>query len=249
MPRLRVRRGELSFLNLLPNLMTVGAICAGMTAIRFMVAGRAEMAVALIGVAVVLDGLDGRVARLLRSESQIGAELDSLADFLNFGVAPGFMMYFWALSEERSFGWIAVLVYAVCCVLRLARFNVHSRGGTLAGAAPDGYFTGVPAPAGGLLVMLPIFLGFAFPDAAPLPGVLTAGWMILVGGLMISRLPTFSLKAVSIRPEHARFALVGFVAVVAALLTYPWTTLVILDLAYLTSLVVSWRAVRRSRTA
>lgn len=245
MPRLRVPRGELSFLNLLPNLMTVGAICAGMTAIRFMVAGQAEMAVALIGTAVLLDGLDGRVARLLRSESQIGAELDSLADFLNFGVAPGLMMYFWALSEDRSLGWIAVLVYAVCCVLRLARFNVHSRAGTVAGSAPYGYFTGVPAPAGGLLVMLPIFLGFAFPDMPHLPGSLTAFWMIFVGGLMISRLPTYSLKSISVRPEHARFALVGFVALVAATLTYPWTTLVVLDLAYLASLTLSWRAARR----
>lgn len=235
---------EISLLQILPNFMTVAAICAGLTAIRFAMQGSFDVSVALIAVAAALDGLDGRLARLLKSESEIGAELDSLADFLNFGVAPAMILYLWGLQDTRGLGWMAVLVFAVCCVLRLARFNVGNRG-----AAPgEGavFFVGIPSPAGGMLVMLPLYLGHLSPDLLRLPGVIVAAWMVLVGLLMISRFPTPSLKSSRIYAENVKFVVVGFVAAIAALLTYPWATLVIMSVAYLATISWTWRRVRRS---
>ncbi len=233
---------ELSLLNLLPNLMTVGAICAGLTAIRFAIQGNFQLSVAMIVIAAVLDGLDGRLARILKSESQIGAELDSLADFLNFGVAPALTLYLWALQSARSAGWIAVLIFAVCCVLRLARFNVSNRADAAKG--DPRFFVGVPSPAGGLLVFLPLYLAYLAPDLPRLPTWVISGWMVFVGLLMIGRLPTPSLKQVSFRVDSVRFAVVGFVAFVAALLTYPWATLAGASIAYL--VILGWTWVRRA---
>lgn len=143
----KVRAAEkVTLIQLLPNVLTVVAICAGLTAIRFGLQGSYELAVQLILLAAVLDGLDGRLARALKSESGMGAELDSLADFLNFGVAPGMLLYTWALEDSRSFGWIAVLVFAVCAVVRLARFNVMRKSEDK--DHDNAYFTGVPSPAG-----------------------------------------------------------------------------------------------------
>lgn len=238
-------RRELSLVQLLPNFLTVGAICAGLTAIRFALQGRFDLSVALIVVAAALDGMDGRLARLLKSESAIGAELDSLADFVNFGVAPGLVLYLWALQDTRSLGWIAVLVFAVCCVLRLARFNVRNRGD--ASPPDDDCFTGVPSPAGALLVLLPLYLAELAPSVPRLPEAAIAAWMVVVGLLMISRLPTPALKSARIYAENVKFAVVGFVALVAALLTYPWATLVALVLAYLACVAWTVRA-RRRRT-
>ncbi|TMV38184.1 phosphatidylcholine/phosphatidylserine synthase, partial [Thioclava sp. BHET1] len=141
------------------NLMTVAAICAGLSAIRFAIHGHYELAVQLILVASVLDGLDGRLARMLKSESAIGAELDSLADFLNFGVAPGLLIYLWGFGEFQNQGWVAVVIYAVCCVMRLARFNVGNK--SEISDTPKRFFTGVPAPAGAFLALLPLFAAFA----------------------------------------------------------------------------------------
>ena len=159
----RSQKTELPLFQLVPNLITLAAICAGLTAIRFAFQGSIEYAVALIVLAAVLDGIDGRLARALKSESELGAELDSLADFLNFGVAPALTLYAWTLSEPRGAGWIAVLVYAICCVMRLARFNV-SRSETTGDSA---YFEGFPSPAGAMLVMLP-------PSALPIATSATA---------------------------------------------------------------------------
>jgi CDP-diacylglycerol--serine O-phosphatidyltransferase len=199
------------------------------------------MAVALIVLAAGLDGMDGRLARLLKSESAIGAELDSLADFLNFGVAPPLLLYLWALQEARSEGWIAVLVYAVCCVLRLARFNVGAKSPT---AKEDGnYFTGVPAPAGALLVLLPFYLTKLF--SVSFPPILIALTLLVVGLLMISRLPTPALKSVTVYAENVKFVVIGFVALFAALLTYPWTTLALAASAYLVVIFWTWRLKRR----
>jgi CDP-diacylglycerol--serine O-phosphatidyltransferase len=234
---------EFNLLQLLPNFLTVGAICAGLTAIRFAIQGSFEMSVALIILAAALDGLDGRLARLLRSESAIGAELDSLADFLNFGVAPALFLYLWALQDARSEGWIAVLVYAVCCVMRLARFNVGAKAST--GPEDKQFFTGVPAPAGALLVMLPFYIAKLMPDAAVAPAIVVVLQMVLVGLLMISRLPTPSLKATTFAAENVKFVVIGFVTFVAALLTYPWATLAFAAGFYLMSLVWAWRQRRR----
>ncbi len=237
-------RRELPLLQLLPNLLTIGAICAGLTAIRFALQGNFPLAVALIVLAAALDALDGRIARLLKSESAVGAELDSLADFVNFGVAPGLVLYLWALRDAPNLGWIAVLVFAICCVLRLARFNVGSRAAD--GPAEAEGFIGVPSPAGALLVLLPLHLAHLLPEAPQLPAAAVAGWMALVGLAMISRVPTPALKSARIYAENAPFVAVAFVILIAALLTYPWATLVALDLAYLGALAQAWQ-VSRSR--
>jgi CDP-diacylglycerol--serine O-phosphatidyltransferase len=193
------------------------------------------MAVLLIGTAAALDGLDGRLARMLKSESAIGAELDSLCDFVNFGVTPALVLYLWGLRTETSLGWIAVLVYAVCCMLRLARFNVGSR--AAGEAAEKTSFIGVPSPAGAMLVLMPIYVVFAVDEAFVMPPVLIALWMLGIGALMISRVRTPSLKRITIAAEYARYALVGSVVLVAALLTYPWVTLTVLSACYLAAIL------------
>lgn len=239
-------RSELSLQQLLPNLVTVGSICAGLTAIRVMFQGHLELAVGLIGLAAILDGLDGRLARLLDSESRIGAELDSLADFLNFGVAPGLLIYVWALHDRLNAGWTAIVVYVVCCVLRLARFNVQSR--TESEAPPARFFTGVPAPAGAMLVMMPMYASFASPDVPHLPEIFIAVYTLCIGGLMISRVPTFSFKGEKVRADRAKYVVLAFVVVVAAMASFPWATLVVIDLIYLGTIAISWWAARRGGT-
>jgi CDP-diacylglycerol---serine O-phosphatidyltransferase len=227
---------ELLLLKLLPNLVSILALCAGLTAIRFAIAGSFGMAVLLIGTAAALDGLDGRLARMLKSESAIGAELDSLCDFVNFGVTPAIVLYLWGLRTETSLGWIAVLVYAVCCMLRLARFNVGSKV-AVGEAAEKTSFIGVPSPAGAMLVLMPVYVVFALDEAFVMPPVLIAVWMIAIGALMISRVRTPSLKRITIAADYARYALVGSVVLVAALLTYPWVTLTVLSAGYLAAVL------------
>lgn len=221
---------KLALIRLLPNVLTMLAICAGLSAIRFGILGNYTLAVQLILAAGVLDGLDGRVARLLGVESPMGAELDSFADFLNFGVAPPLIIYFWALQDIRSLAWIAVLAFALCSVMRLARFNVTSKSED---SDPMGaYFVGVPTPAGALLVMLPMYLSFAFANAPLVPGAVICVYMIGVGYLMISRIPTWSFKASKISRGNVKFFLIGVSCLGAALLTFEWVTLIALCLAY-----------------
>ena len=238
---------ELLLLKLLPNLVSILALCAGLTAIRYAIAGNFGMAVLLIGTAAALDGLDGRLARMLKSESAIGAELDSLCDLVNFGVAPALVLYLWGLRPESSFGWIAVLVYAVCCMLRLARFNVGSR--AVGEAAEKTSFIGVPSPAGAMLVLLPVYLTFATSGAITVPPLVTSVWMLGVGALMISRVRTPSLKRTTIAADHARYVLVGAVVLVAALLTFPWVTLTALTGLYLAGILALFlRSLRPPKT-
>lgn len=229
------KENELSLSQLLPNVLTITAICAGLSAIRFGVQGNYTLAVQLVMAACILDGLDGRIARLLGSESKMGAELDSLADFLNFGVAPPLIIYFWALQEIAGAAWIAVLVFSVCCVLRLARFNVGSK----SEEAPQGsaYFEGVPAPAGALLVMLPMYVSFAFTDAPLLPGLMICAYMVFIGLLLISRIPTWSFKTTKISRGNVKFFLVGVVFAGAAVLTFAWVSLIVLCLCYVAMVV------------
>jgi len=236
------RPRRLSILGVLPNMLTVGALCAGVTAMRFAIEGHFRTALLLILLAAIMDGLDGRLARLLRSESQIGAELDSLCDFVNFGVAPGLILWIWALQDMRAAGWIAVLVYVVSCLLRLARFNIGNR--SIDKAVEKSGFQGVPSPAGALLAFLPMFATFAMGRAEPLPDALVALWMAAVGGMMIGRFRTPSFKGVSFRADMVRYVIVGFAALLAALLAYPWATLVALDLVY--ALIVVASLIRRS---
>jgi CDP-diacylglycerol---serine O-phosphatidyltransferase len=237
-------RRSLHILQLLPNLISILALCAGLTAIRSAVEGRFGWAVALIGLAAALDGIDGRLARMLKSESAIGAELDSLCDLVNFGVTPALVLYYWGLRADTSLGWIAVLIYAVCCMLRLARFNVGNRLPAEEGK-PKG-FVGVPSPAGAMLALGPIYLVYALGLSANHAPWAVALWMVFIGALMISRMPTPSFKGVRVAAENARFILVGSVAVIAALLTYPWVTLLLLDVVYLAAILILWRKSARS---
>jgi CDP-diacylglycerol--serine O-phosphatidyltransferase len=235
-PRPTTPRRVMNLWQLLPNFVTVGALCAGLTAVRFATEGRFGMAVGLIIAAAIMDGLDGRIARLLKSESEIGAELDSLCDFVNFGVAPSLVLYLWALQDMRAEGWIAALVYTVACLLRLARFNVGTR-------APDtdsSSFQGVPSPAGAMLVLLPIFVVKAFDLTVPQGATwAVALWMAAVGALMVGRFPTPSFKRIGVYPEAVSFIVLGFVVLMAALWNYPWITLVALDLAYIAVLLIN----------
>ncbi len=241
------QRSELHLVQLLPNLMTISAMCSGLTGIRFAVSGQFQIAVALILLAAILDGLDGRLARLLRSESEMGAELDSLVDFVNFGVAPGLTIYLWGLHGLQSGGWIATLIYAACCLLRLARFNIGNRPSADKTTATS--FTGVPSPAGAMLAMLPMYVSFMWPSAPQLPPPLLALYMALIGALMISRVSTPSFKRVTFYAEHVRYVFVAFVALVAALLSFPWETMVVVDLGYALAVIVAVWQSRKARKA
>ena len=246
-------RSELHLVQLLPNLITISALCAGLTGIRFAINGQFQAAVAMILVAAVLDGLDGRIARLLRSESEIGAELDSLVDFVNFGVAPGLIMYMWGLHGLQAGGWIATLVYASCCLLRLARFNIGNRSSAdkaLGDKTIASSFTGVPSPAGAMLALLPAYFAFMNPGGGQLHPGLLALYMVIVGGLMISRFPTPSFKSITFYAEHVRYVIVGFVTLVAAVLSFPWETMVVISLGYVLILIVAlWQAGKSRRSA
>ncbi|MCZ0963383.1 CDP-diacylglycerol--serine O-phosphatidyltransferase [Paracoccus benzoatiresistens] len=239
-------RSRLSVVQLLPNALTLAALCAGLTAIRLAVEGDFGKSAALILLAALFDGLDGRLARRLRSASPMGAELDSLCDFVNFGVAPALVLHLWAYEGAAGLGWIAALVYAVACVLRLARFNIGSRE-EIASALPKTTFTGVPSPAGAMLALLPIFVANLIPEAA-IPASACALWMIVVAALMVSRVPTPAFRPVRVRPDQARLLLLAAVALGAALLTYPWLTLVLLDTGYLMLLTLGWIRRRPQRT-
>lgn len=237
---MRSVRRDIALVQLLPNAMTLGAICAGVTAMRMAVVGAFDLAVALLLLAALLDGMDGTVARLLKSESLIGAELDSLADVVNFGVAPAIILYFWTFWHDPTIGWLAALLYIICCALRLARFNV----GTKSGPQDKRFFTGVPSPAGALLALAPLFLAQAFPGAAH-PSWLSALWLVLCGLMMVSRLPTWSLKA-RIPRRYGRFVLLALGLAGAALIGWPWATLLAFDLAYLASIPFAALHARRS---
>lgn len=224
-------RTDFALVQLIPNMLTIAAICAGLSAIRFGVQGNYVLAVQLIFAACVLDVLDGRIARLLSSDSKMGAELDSLADFVNFGVAPPLIIYFWALQDMRSAAWLSVLVYAICCVLRLARFNVNNKADD--DETPSTYFSGAPSPAGALLVMLPMYLSFAFGETSLLPDLVICIYMVVIGLAMISRIPIWSFKTTRISRKNVKFFLVGFAFVGAAVLTYAWITMVALCVGYI----------------
>lgn len=231
---------------LLPNVITLLALCAGLTAIRLAVEGRLELALSAIVLAAVLDGIDGRIARLIKGTSRFGAELDSLADFVNFGVAPGLILYFWSLHDLQSVGWIASLVFAICAGLRLARFNVSIDDPNRPAWAGD-FFVGVPAPAGAITVLLPIYVHFL-----GLPGLLIAApvvfvYTLLIAILMVSRLPVYSGKRAGSRvPRELVLPLfVVVVLIVALLISYPWIMLTLGTIVYLACLPLGFVSYRR----
>lgn len=238
-------KSELPIVQLLPNLVTLAAICAGLTAIRYGIQANFVPAVLLILAASVLDGVDGKLARLLKSESKMGAELDSLADFVNFGVATPILIYLYALQDMPRAGWLAVLMFAVSSVIRLARFNVGKKSDL--DACNSKYFVGVPAPAGAMLVLLPLFVSFLGHDVLRVPDEVIFVWMGIVGLLMISHIPTYSFKLMTVSRENVKFFLLAFAFLVAALLNYIWLTLIVLDTAYFASVLWAWFSFRKRR--
>ena len=230
---------------LLPNLITLLALCAGLTAIRVAVENKIDLALAAIVFAALLDGIDGRVARMLKGTSRFGVELDSLADFVNFGVAPALILYFWGLHDLKSAGWIAALVFATCCGLRLARFNVMIDDPNKPAWAAD-FFTGIPAPAGAITLLLPIYLNFLGAPAGLVVDWLTLFYTLAIALLMVSRLPVFSGKRTGKRvpPEMVLPVFVAVVLFFALLVSYPWAVLTIGTLAYLACLPLGWLSYR-----
>jgi CDP-diacylglycerol--serine O-phosphatidyltransferase len=252
LPRLedeeRRRRGRTLFRHskipvrmLVPNFFTLLSLCAGLTAIRMAIEQRYEMAIALVVIAAMLDGVDGRLARALKAQSKFGAELDSLADFVNFGVAPAVIVFIWGLTPLRGFGWIAVLVFALAMGLRLARFNAM-----IDVEKPkwqSNYFTGMPAPAGAITVLLPLYVdGLGLFDVQQWP-VLVSLYVLAMAFLLVSTIPTFSGKLMGerISREYVMPMFVGVAAVVALLVTYPYGTLTLLTLIYLACIPLSYQ--------
>jgi CDP-diacylglycerol---serine O-phosphatidyltransferase len=246
--RVRMRRlSGLSVNRMVPNVLTLLALCAGMTAMRFAMGGNFEMAVFAIIAAGIFDGLDGRMARLLKATSSFGAELDSLSDFVSFGVAPAAVLYLWTLSELHGLGWAIALLFAVCCALRLARFNTEASHETLSYVAP--FFTGAPAPAGAGLVMVPMFLSFEWGDWFFRSPYLSAVTVTGVALLMISKVPTVSLKRIRI-PHHLVIpTLLAFGVATGFLTTEPWLTLIVVGIVYVGSIPLTIRSYLRLKRA
>lgn len=242
----RARFRAIPVRTLLPNMITLLALCAGLTAIRMAAEGKLEWALAGIVFAAALDGIDGRVARLLKGTSRFGAELDSLADFVNFGVAPGIVLYFWGLHDLKSAGWIVAMVFALCCGLRLARFNVAIDDPDRPAFAAN-FFVGMPAPAGAITVLLPIYLHLL---GVPMPAwsvSVALVYTLLIAFIMVSRLPVFSGKkwGTRIAPDLVPPVIILFVLFVALLISYPWAVLTIGTLAFLASLPFGVRSYAR----
>lgn len=245
-----VRRG-IPFRHIVPNLITILAICAGMTGMRLAFEGRFETAVGMVIGAALLDGVDGRIARLLKGQSRFGAEMDSLADIVNFGVAPAIVLYAYSLHNAGSAGWIAALLYASTCALRLARFNTMLDGPKRP-EWTNAFFTGVPAPAGAGLAMFPIYLSFTGidPGAPVLTAYGSAAYLLVVGFLMASRIPTWSSKAIGlyIRRDLVVPVILVLVLYVALLLSFFWETISATTAAYFVAMGFSVRAfLKRSR--
>lgn len=237
---------QLPINSLAPNILTTLALCSGLTAIRFSLLGRWQIAVAAIVVAAILDALDGRLARLLKGASKFGAELDSLSDFISFGVAPVLLVYLWTLRDIGNIGWIAVLAFAVCCALRLARFNTATDDPQRPAWAGD-YFTGVPAPAGAGLSILPLMLWLETGVYVFRWPWLNLVWALVVGGLMVSRLPTYSFKRVRVRRDLVTPMLLVVGVLAALLVLEPWVTMVGVGLVYLATLPLSALSYARQR--
>ncbi|MGC6472261.1 MAG: CDP-diacylglycerol--serine O-phosphatidyltransferase [Parvibaculales bacterium] len=238
-------RGEkrISLIRLVPNAVTVLALCCGLTAVRHGLDGRFEASVTLLFIASLLDGIDGRIARLMKVESKIGAQLDSLVDFLNFGVAPVLLVYMWGMADMGRLGWLAMLAFTVCTALRLARFNVQA-GDPDRPVWQDNFFTGMPSPAAGMLVLVPLILEFAGAPGVKSHYVLICLYTIGLGACMVSNIPTPSTKRLSfsLKRRQALFVLLAFGLLAGTLLTFPWVGLLLIGAIYALSLpVAAWR--------
>ena len=245
----RRRAGGISLRAIPPNAVTALALCVGLTGVRMAIDEKWELALACVVGAGILDGMDGRIARLLRANSRFGAELDSLSDVTAFGVAPTLIIYFWSLQYAPRFGWIAALALAVCCALRLARFNSRMD----ADEQPHksaGFLTGVPAPVGAGLALVPVYLWLVTGSQWFRSWIVTLPWMIFVALLLISNVATFSWGSLRLRRSWRLFALAGVGLLVAALITEPWLTLLAISAVYLALIpfsVAAYGRVKRRR--
>ena len=222
---------------LLPNILTLGGVCLGISSIKFSIDGNYNLAVTLILFAAILDALDGRIARLIKGTSEFGKELDSLTDFVSFGIAPVFVLYFWELSNYGKLGWAITLIYSVCCVLRLARFNLTKVDENQ--EWKKNFFEGIPSPAGGLLILMPLIYDLTDLNIGFNIKILTPYLTIAIAILLVSKIPTLALKKISISPKTTVFLLLGIGIIIIALLFYTLKTLLVFGIIYLLSIPVS----------
>ena len=236
--KLKIVADKKSARMLLPNMLTLIGVCIGLTSIRFALDGRYELAVIAILFAAIIDGLDGRIARLIRGTSKVGKELDSLTDMISFGVAPAFIMYFWKLNTLEKFGWLLCLIYVICVALRLARFNINSNQEP---SWKDNFFEGVPSPAGGILLLTPLIIslsGFNFPQLNY--NLVVPIFFILTSFLLISKFPSYSFKKIVIPRKTTIFLLFGIVLFFGLLLVYTFNVIAISAAIYVLLLPISF---------
>jgi len=222
---------------ILPNILTLVGVCIGLSSIKFAFDGKFELSIIAVIVAGIIDGLDGRIARLIKGTSKVGKELDSLTDVISFGVAPAFIMYFWSLSEIGRLGWLISLIYVVCVALRLARFNVNSEGEP---SWKDNFFEGIPSPAGGILVLMPLIYGFSEIQLFNVNNkIIVPILFISISILLISKIPTYSLKKIVVPRSTTIFLLFIVVLYFGLILIYTFNTLVISGALYILTIPVS----------
>jgi len=236
-----MKNKNLPFVRLIPNAVTLIAICIGLTSIRFAFEGDFLMATGLVILAAFMDAVDGRLARLLNSTSEFGAQLDSLADFANFGVVPGFIVYFWinSFSDVKGFDWMVVLLFAMCDAIRLARFNVDSSKNTSNPIIEKYFFKGIPAPCGASLAMLPLVLTFQFSDGFYTNPYIVLIYVAIIALLMASTVPTISIKKIPVRNEYVFMTLTILAIIVAGLIVEPWFTLAVVGCTYALSIPIT----------
>jgi CDP-diacylglycerol--serine O-phosphatidyltransferase len=227
--------------SLLPNLVTISSLCLTLTAIRFSIALEFSLAVILLLVAGFMDGVDGRLARFLNTSSEFGAQLDSLIDFVNFGIVPGFLIYFWVntYQDVKGFDWAMVLFFAICMVIRLARFNVDLNRKSSNPILEKYFFKGIPAPVGAALSMLPLVLYFEFGDGFYSNPIVVITYVSTLAVFLASRVPTISIKKIPIRNEFAYFTLILLASIIIGLVVKPWLTLAIIGIVYGCSIPVT----------
>ena len=222
---------------ILPNILTLVGVCIGLSSIKFAFDGKFELSIVAVIVAGIIDGLDGRIARLIKGTSKVGKELDSLTDVISFGVAPAFIMYFWSLSEIGRLGWLISLIYVICVALRLARFNVNSEGES---SWKDNFFEGIPSPAGGILVLMPLIYSFSEIQLFnPNYKIIVPILFISISILLISKVPTYSLKRIAVPRRMTIFLLFSIILYFGLLLIYNFNTILISGLVYLLFIPVS----------
>ena len=222
---------------LLPNILTLAGVCLGISSIKFSIDGNFNLAVTLILIAAILDALDGRIARLIKGTSEFGKELDSLTDFVSFGIAPVFILYFWELNNYGKLGWAITLIYSVCCVLRLARFNLTKIEESQ--QWKNNFFEGVPSPAGGILILMPLIFELTELNVGINVKNFTPYLTVLIAILLVSKIPTLALKKISISPKTTVFLLLGIGILFISLLFYTLETLLFFGVIYLMSIPVS----------